>query len=104
METVEKIKKAIDARLEEIRFGTPHTEYNFLNKLKLEIERDIEVKNVSANSCVSGSLPPIEDERIFKSRVSDWKNSYGKGTTNEEKLAMEYMASKIYREYKVRRQ
>lgn len=41
----------------------------------------------------------FEDNRRYKSKVSDWINSYGKGTTKQEKLAMEYIAQKIYEHY-----
>jgi len=40
-----------------------------------------------------------EDQRIFKSKVSDWIAKYGAGTTDQEKNAMEYIAAKIFDHY-----
>ena len=62
---------------------------------------DTKVKNISPNPMLAADSPPIEDERIFYSVVSDWIGEYGMDTTQLEKSAMEYIRTKIFGKYKL---
>ena len=71
------------------------------NNFQELIEELNPVNNISSSSLLAADSPPIEDERIFYSVVSDWIGEYGMDTTQLEKSAMEYIRTKIFGKYKL---